>query len=111
MPLITDDQAREHLRVDAGVPIDVYVRAAEQWAVEFLNRNVYEDQTKLDAAVEAGTAGEYPIVVNDLIRMGILMLLGHLYENRESVVTGTIATELPMSTASLLFPYRKGLGA
>lgn len=109
--LIPDELAREHLRVDDDVPINVYVRAAEQWAIEFLNRNVYADQAALDAAVDADTAGEHPMVANDLIRAAILTLLGHLYENRESVVVGAPVAEMPMSTTFLLQPYRKGMGA
>lgn len=110
MTLIPDELAREHLRVDDDVPIDVYVRAAEQWAIEFLNRNIYADQAALDAAVDDGTAGDYPIVINDLMRAGILTLVGHLFENRESVVVGATVAEVPMSVTFLLHPYRKGLG-
>lgn len=109
--LISDNMAREHLRVDDDVWIDVYVRAAEQLAIEFLNRNIYADQGALDAAIDADTAGEHPMVVNDLICAGILTLLGHLFENRESVVVGAPVAEVPMSTTFLLHPYRKGLGA
>ncbi|WP_369326741.1 head-tail connector protein [Alcaligenes nematophilus] len=109
-PLIDDDLAREHLRVEKGEPIDVYIRAAELWAIEYMNRNIYVDQEALDTAVEKGEAGEHPIVITDLMRVGILALAGHLYENRESVVVGVSVSEVPMSTASLLFPYRKGLG-
>lgn len=34
------------------------------------------------------------------------LLLGHLFLNRESVVTGTIAVELPMGFEALCAPYR-----
>lgn len=40
------------------------------------------------------------------IRQAILLTVGHLYANRESVVVGTIATELPQGAYALLFPYR-----
>lgn len=112
MTLISDAQARAHLRVDdCAEIIDLYVNAAEQWAMEYMDRNVYADQVDLDAAVNDGSAGDCPMVVNDLVRAGILVLLGHLYENRESVVVGTITAEVPLSAKSLLHPYRKGLGA
>lgn len=39
----------------------------------------------------------------------VLMMVGHLYHNRETVVTGTIATEMPMGVAALCFPYRHTL--
>jgi len=111
MPLISDSLAREHLRIDdADEPISIYTRAAELWAAEYLDRNIYEDQTALDAAVADGTAGSDPIVINDLIRMGILLLLGHLYANREEVVVGETMVQVPMGVTRLLHPYRKGLG-
>ncbi|MFV3291283.1 head-tail connector protein [Pseudomonas sp. NY11955] len=49
------------------------------------------------------TAG-YATVPEDIVS-AILLLVGHLDQNREQVVTGTIATELPMGVDSLLAPY------
>lgn len=40
------------------------------------------------------------------IKQAILLLVGHWYENRESVVTGTIATTLPLAAEALLSTYR-----
>jgi uncharacterized phiE125 gp8 family phage protein len=40
----------------------------------------------------------------------MLLTVGHLYTNREDVVTGTIATQLPQGSQALLWPYRRGLG-
>ncbi|WP_156374647.1 head-tail connector protein [Pseudorhodoferax sp. Leaf274] len=40
----------------------------------------------------------------------MLLTLGHLYDNREEVVTGTTATQLPEGAKALLWPYRRGLG-
>lgn len=37
----------------------------------------------------------------------VTLLAGHLYRNREAVVTGTIATNLPLGVASLCEPYRQ----
>lgn len=34
-----------------------------------------------------------------------LLIIGHLYEHRESVVVGTISSELPMGVEMLLAPY------
>jgi hypothetical protein len=36
----------------------------------------------------------------------VLLQIGNLYQNRQSVVTGTIATELPMNAKFLLDQYR-----
>lgn len=40
------------------------------------------------------------------IRKAMLMMIAHLYENRETIVTGTTATELPFSAEFLLQPLR-----
>lgn len=111
--LITPEQARAHLRIDGADDADdlaLKTEAAEQLAAEFLNRQVFADQPALDAAVAAGTAGDAPMVVNSLVRAAILLILGHLHANREDVVVGTIATELPQGSRSLLAPYRVGMG-
>ena len=36
----------------------------------------------------------------------MLLMIGHLYENREPVVVGTTSSELPFTVRSLLNPYR-----
>lgn len=41
------------------------------------------------------------------LQAAALMMLGHLYANRESVVTGTIATELPLGVKALCAPFRR----
>lgn len=40
------------------------------------------------------------------IKQAMLLLIGHLYENREAVITGTITAELAKSIDDLLFPLR-----
>ena len=41
------------------------------------------------------------------LRMAALMLISHWYTNREAVVTGTIATTIPLAYASLTHAYRE----
>ena len=40
------------------------------------------------------------------IKQAILLLVGHWYENRETVNIGNITTEIPMTVEFLLAPYR-----
>ena len=40
------------------------------------------------------------------IRQAVLLTIGNWYQNRQSVVTGTIATELPLSSQYLLEQYK-----
>jgi hypothetical protein len=75
-----------------------------------MNRQFYGDADALASAVLDGAAGADPILLNPSVRAACLLILGHLYANREDVVTGTIATELPMGFRSLLMPYRIGMG-
>lgn len=43
-----------------------------------------------------------------LLKHGLLMLVGHWYQNREAVVTGTIATELPLGVRHIFEQFRLG---
>jgi hypothetical protein len=50
------------------------------------------------------------IVMNDLIKAGILLTLGHLFENREDVVAGASVASLPNGSKHLLTPFRVDMG-
>ena len=112
--LITLDQAREHLRAQGGdddADLQLKINAAQLLAQEYVGRQIYATQADLDAAVLAGTAGSTrPMVCTDLVRAAMMLTLGHLYANREDVVTGTISTALDMGSRALLAPYRQGMG-
>lgn len=111
MSLIDIDTAKMHLRVDSEEEDDLialYLAAAEASAVEFLNRNVYANQAALEAAAEPVEAR--PMVINGAVQAAMLLILGHLYANRENTLVGVSAQELPMGAHSLLWPYRVGLG-
>lgn len=49
------------------------------------------------------------MVVNDDIRHAILLMVGHLFRNREAVGEKSF-NELPMGFHALLWPHRVGLG-
>lgn len=57
---------------------------------------------RVEVNVGYGAAGSS---VPDDILAAQLLLIGHLYENREATVVGTIVTELPRSVDALLSPY------
>lgn len=44
--------------------------------------------------------------VPSAIKAAMLLIVGHLFENREEAVTGTIIAELPFGVPALLAPYR-----
>jgi len=114
MPVVTLDDAKLHLRVigdDENSLINRLVEAAQEQAQAYVNRNVYESQAALEAAVAAGTAGCAPMVANASFRSAMLLIVGHLYGNREEVVVGTSVAQLPYASQSLLAPWRIGWGA
>lgn len=46
------------------------------------------------------------IVVNDSIKAAVLLIVGHLYANREDVVVGASVASLPNGADYLLQPYK-----
>lgn len=57
-----------------------------------------------------GYATGSPDMFPETIRRAILLIVGHLYENREQVVVGASVAELPMGVLFLLQPYRLKMG-
>jgi uncharacterized phiE125 gp8 family phage protein len=49
-----------------------------------------------------GAASDVP----QTIRQAMLLMIGHWYEHREAVITGSISSELPLTAKALLAPYR-----
>ena len=112
-PLLTFDQALAHLRcepdqVDAS-DLALKMSAAEQLACEHMGRSIYATPADLAAAVLDGTAGTGPMVCTDLMRAAMLLILGHLWANREDVVTGTISTALDQGSRALLATYHNNI--
>ncbi|AZL69207.1 head-tail connector protein [Pseudomonas oryziphila] len=61
-------------------------------------------------AYDQADAIAYGMVLNSAIQAACLLKLGHLFANREEVVTGTTAAELPLASQHLLMPYRIRMG-
>lgn len=104
MNLVDMDTAKLHLRVDGDEEdtlIALMLEASEHSCLTYLNRGVYADADALDAS-----ADKDGIVTNQAIHAAILLLLGHLYTNREDVVVGVPANKLPQGSRWLLNPYR-----
>lgn len=102
MAIINPEAAQKHLRVDSITDeIFIYIGAAEEYAQQFLNRRIYDCEVPDEDATG--------IASNELIEAGILLILGHLYENRETV-TSVNMSSIPMGALNLLQPYRIGMG-
>lgn len=109
--LVTLEQAKAHLRVVSDIENDdirLKLNAATQMAIEYLDRDVFATPEALAAAEAAGEVMKpHPLIATDMIRAGVLLILGDLYTNREEVVTGTIATRLPTGARACLRPLRR----
>ncbi|WIX32508.1 head-tail connector protein [Salinicola sp. JS01] len=89
-----DEQA---LRLDTrGDPHKLYPRWGDRWP------DTIAEPESVTITATVGFA-ETP----DDIKVALHLLIGHWYENRESVVIGTIATDVPMGVDMLLFDYRR----
>ncbi|HFS7074847.1 head-tail connector protein, partial [Enterobacter hormaechei] len=45
-------------------------------------------------------------LLNDDVKAAMLLLIGHWYANRESVVIGETVSQVPLAVEALLQPYR-----
>lgn len=71
-----------------------------------LERKVAAAEASVSADIGAVTPVNYDNAPADL-REAILMKAAHLFENREAVVVGISAQELPLGYADLIAPHRK----
>ncbi|UQY45063.1 head-tail connector protein [Mixta hanseatica] len=79
--------------------LELLALAAEAKATTYLNRNLYKTLDEMPALDTDG------MVITEDIRLGLLMLISHWYENRSSV-TEIEKSETPMAFYFLLQPRR-----
>lgn len=102
--LLSMEEIKAQLRLDDDFSdedtlLALLGKAAQSRAENYLNRRLYE------------TASDRPeddpdgLVMPDDIKLALLMLVSHFYENR-SAVTEVEKLELPMSFVWLVGPYR-----
>lgn len=101
--MIDLDTVKSHLRVDGDEEdslIQGYTDAAFSAFEQWTNRKLIAEGEPVPEPVRN------VLVITKAIRQGALLLIGHWYSARETVVTGTIATEMPMATQALWGPHR-----
>ena len=69
--------------------------------------SIWPANMRLDDPIEVKfTAGDAPADVPYMIKMALLQLAAHWYENREVVEIGTIAARVPVSALAILDRYK-----
>lgn len=97
---------KTHLRVDHDDEDDL-IKGYAAASVDFVEH--YCDGTLVVQLTPPEENEEPPreVLFSSGIWQAMLLIIGHYYSNRESVVTGTIATELPLGVEALLYRHRK----
>lgn len=84
------------VRADQDELISGYIAAALAHVEQHCDRRLVEGEPADDSEMK----------LTPDVEQAALMLVAHWYENREAVVTGTIATPIPIGVERLLW-YRK----
>lgn len=96
---------KTHLRLETSETIeDVYLQHLIDTAIETFNLTTNRTLVEFDAVLPDPVGKTLKITIP--IVHGALILIGHWYNNREAVVLGIPAAELPMGTQRLWAPYR-----
>lgn len=106
------DIIKQHVRLeldftDDDTLLDTYATAATRLIENQTGRTLYATAGEIPTDLETGeVTDDSALVLDDDITTAMLLLIGHWYENRESVVVGTIVADLPMAVEALISPYR-----
>lgn len=103
--IIAIETVREHCRIDADDNsedslLTIYIGAAKRHIEKWTRRKLYE--TNADAGFDTD---DERLLLDDDIRLVILLLVGHWYANREAV-SDKNTSEMPLAVDALLQPYR-----
>jgi len=103
--MIDIDLVKLHLRLEADDETeDVYLQHLIDSAVDAFC--VFSNRTLIASSATLPDPVGNTLKITNTILQGSLLLIGHWYENRESVTVGVSGSELPMSTNRLWAPYR-----
>lgn len=102
--ILTKEEIKRQLRleVDDTTEDDLITAlgcAAESRTATYLNRNLYAEAEDIQEGDDRG------LVVSDDLRLAMLMLVTHFYENR-STTSEVEMLETPLAYSWLVSPYR-----
>lgn len=97
---------KQHCRIDPDFADDdsllnTYAGAAARYVETWTRRTLYESEDSAGYSED-----DDAILAGDDVKAAMLLLIGHWYANRESVVIGQTAVTVPFAVESLLQPYR-----
>lgn len=100
------DVVKQHCRIDTDFTGDdalltLYTGAAARYVQTWTRRTLYEKEDSPGYVDDPE-----PILLNDDVKAAMLLLIGHWYANRESVVIGETVAQVPLAVEALLQPYR-----
>jgi len=97
--VVTLSEAKAHLRVtdtSEDTIIQTYMEAAVEQVRNFLNQDIPGE-------------GDSPSAVPFSIKAAVLLIIGGLFENRESIILGQTVQDNP-AVMNLLYPHRVDIG-
>ncbi|UAK18656.1 head-tail connector protein [Kluyvera sp. CRP] len=102
--LLTLEEIKRQLRLeedysDEDSLLETLGKAAQARTETYLNRTLYDSSTGVSADDPDG------LIMSEDIKLGMLLLVTHFYENRSSV-SEVEKTEMPQSYTWLVGPYR-----
>ena len=106
------DIIKQHVRLEPDVTdddtlLETYATAAQRLIEHHTARTLYATAGEIPTDTETGEiTDDSALVLDDDITTAMLLIIGHWYENRESVVVGSTASELPMAVDALISPHR-----
>lgn len=112
MSVIDIEVGMQHLRAEADDQplVQRYLDAAEDSAMQYLQRRFFASPVALEQAVLEGSAGRDPLLITPSVLAACLLMLGHFYDNRIDVFSDNGRTDLPTGSRALLAPLRMGMG-
>lgn len=104
--LVTWDSA-DYIVDTSQTPARVVPTVDETWPTDVEGR-IASVQVQYLAGYSADSSSptDYAANVPKSAKQGMLFHIGHMFENRQDVVVGRIATEMPGASRAMLYPYR-----
>ena len=105
------DIIKQHVRLEPDdteedTLLETYATAAARFVESHTGRKLYATTAAVPKDASGNVTDLQALVLDDDISTAMLLLIGHWYANPESVVVGSISTELPMGVKALIEPYR-----